>query len=169
MCAFEARLQEFAEEIEEAVNLLSSLEWKDIYREKFPLTPMPYFDNMVCMAEGFVVQQDAAIQRRREWLEEIDTYHEEAEDNSAVQLSGPQVDKYGVDLDVFKNKTGKKPHSWQIFLLCLLFAVALTVHLRPQTLTSSEPYELSHGNHHQHFPHVAAKETTKNVYLGNQE
>ena len=70
------------------------------------------------MAEGLVVQQDAAIQRRREWLEEIDTYHEEAEENSAVQLCGPQVDKYGVDLEVFKNKTGKKPHSWRISCLC---------------------------------------------------
>ena len=47
---------------------------------------MPCFDAMVCMAEGLVVQQDAAIQRRREWLEEIDTYHEEAEEDPAVQL-----------------------------------------------------------------------------------
>ena len=130
---------------------------------------MPCFDNMVCMAEGFVVQQDAAIQRRREWLEEIDTYHEEAEENSAVQLSGPQVDKYGVDLDVFKNKIGKKPHNWRIFLICLLFAVAPTVHLTPRTHISSESYELSFADHHQHFPHDARKETTKNVYFGNQQ
>ena len=92
---------------------------------------MPWFDDMVCMAEGLVVQQDAAIQRRRKWLEEIDTYHEEAEDNSAAQLCGSQVDIYGVDLDVFKNKTGKKPHSWHIFLICLLFGVAATLHLKP--------------------------------------
>ena len=106
---------------------------------------------MVCMAEGLVVQQDAAIQRRRKWLEEIDTYHEDAEENSAVQLCGSQVDKYGVDLDVFKNKTGKKPHGWRIFLVCLLFGLTPTAHLRPQIQVSSESCELSYADHHQPF------------------
>ena len=111
------RSQEFAAEIQQAVDLLSSLEWKDFYREKFHLTPIPCFDEMVCMAESLVVRQQAAIQRRREWLAELGTHHEESEENPAVQVSAPRVDKYGVDLDVFKNKTGKKPHSWRSFLV----------------------------------------------------
>ena len=102
------------------MDLLSSLEWKDIYKEKFHLTPISCFDEMVCMAESLVARQDAASQRRRQWLNEIDAYDEEVEENSPVQVCGRRVDKYGIDLEVFKNKTGKKPHSWRLFLICFV-------------------------------------------------
>ena len=75
---------------------------------------------MVCMAESLVARQDAASQRRRQWLNEIDAYDEEVEENSPVQVCGRRVDKYGIDLEVFKNKTGKKPHSWRLFLICFV-------------------------------------------------
>ena len=97
--------------------MLNSLEWEDIRIEKFPLTPFALFDSFVCTAETLNQRQAAEIQRRREWLAAAGACPEEAADDSTIPASESKVDKYGIDLEEFKGKTGEKPRSWLV-LVC---------------------------------------------------
>ena len=101
-------LAEFAEEIYKAVGKLKSVEWEDIRKEKYFLTPPALFSEHVRTATSLISRQAAEIARRQEWLaDEVPAMA--ADENRNVPLKQGSVDKYGIDLEEFKMKTGKKP------------------------------------------------------------
>ena len=104
--------QEFANEIQTAVELLKSLEWEEIRKEKFSITPIVIFENFVRLAESMISREAAEKQRRQQWLAEAAEEVPE-QDEGTIPLSINTADKYGVDLEEFKMKTGKKPLHWQ--------------------------------------------------------
>ena len=59
-------LAEFAEEISKAVGKMKSVEWEDIRKEKFSLTPPALFSELVRTAEGFIQRHAAEIARQQE-------------------------------------------------------------------------------------------------------
>ena len=109
-------LSEFVDDITKAVGGLKSVEWESIRKEKFSLAPLALFTDLVRTAESLISRQAAEITRRQEWLAtEVET-----EVDRAVPISASTADKYGVDLEVFKMKSGKKPKEAPfLFLGCL--------------------------------------------------
>ena len=104
--------QEFAQEIQAAVDMLQSLEWEEIRKEKFSITPIAIFESFVRLAESMISREAAEQQRRQQWLAEAAEETSE-QDEAAIPLRSNTADKYGVDLEEFKMKTGKKPLHWQ--------------------------------------------------------
>ena len=94
---------------ERKTNSDKSTEWDDIRREKFSLTPPALFTELVRTADSLIARQGAEISRRQDWLEaEV-----EQEPNLEVQVKPGAADKYGIDLEEFKMKTGRKPPGWK--------------------------------------------------------
>ena len=129
--------KESAREIQAAVDMLKSLEWEEIRKEKFSITPIAIFESFVRLAESMISREAAEKQRRQQWLAEA---NEEApeQDTSAIPLSTNTADKYGVDLEEFKLKTGKKPLHWQssdfvvafvCVFLCKRIHLSISVHI----------------------------------------
>ena len=52
------------------MDLLKSLEWEEIRKEKFPITPIAIFENMIRTTESLISREAAERQRRRQWLAE---------------------------------------------------------------------------------------------------
>ena len=101
-----------SEEISKAVGKLKSVEWEDIRKEKYFLTPPALFSELVRTATSLISRQAAEIARRQEWLaDEVPAMA--ADENRNVPLKQGSVDKYGIDLEEFKMKTGKKPRDWK--------------------------------------------------------
>ena len=92
----------FAGEIHKAVGMLKSLKWDNIRKERFPLTPPGLFFELVRNAETFVNKHAEENIRREAWLLRDDG----EEDRGAVPLCRKSFDKFGLDLDEFKMKTG---------------------------------------------------------------
>ena len=105
----------FAAEVRKAVSMLKSLAWSDIYKERFPLTPPGLYTELVRNAEAFLNKNAEEQIRREAWL----ARDVGSDDRGAVALGRRTFDKYGLDLDEFKQKSGKKPRDWK---KCLLFA-----------------------------------------------
>ena len=104
-------LAEFAEEISKAVDKLRSVEWEDIRKEKYFLTPPALFTELVRTATSLISRQAAEIARRQQWLAEVPEMA--ANESRNVPLKQGSVDKYGIALEEFKMKTGKKPRDWK--------------------------------------------------------
>ena len=102
-------LSEFTAEITKAVGMLKSVEWESIRRDKFSLTPAALFTDLVRTAESLISRQAAEIIRRQEWLSAV----VEPEVDRAVPIVASSADKYGVDLEEFKMKSGRKPKKWK--------------------------------------------------------
>ena len=100
---------EFAEEIAKAVGNLKSVEWEDIRKEKYFLTPPGLFSELVRTTESLISRQAAEITRRQEWL----ATDLGMDDVGEIPISQPSADKYGIDLEEFKMKTGRKPRLWK--------------------------------------------------------
>jgi hypothetical protein len=105
----------FAGECVKAARSLRSLEWDAIRAEKFNITPEGTFSMLVRNAESLIHRQAAEEARRKAWLE---ADHEETEgdgetEGADVPLMARTVDRYGLDLDKFKNKTGRLPQHYQ--------------------------------------------------------
>ena len=98
-------LSEFAQEISKAVGMLSSVEWEDLRKEKFSLTPPALFTDLVRTAECLISRTAAEVTRRQQWL----AAEVMPEDDRQVPIVASTVDKYGIDLEEFKGKTGTKP------------------------------------------------------------
>ena len=74
------------------------------------MTPPTLFNELARTAECLLHRQAAEMIRREEWLAaEVEPLGAE---ETEVQVKGPSVDKYDLDLDVFKMKTGRKPRGW---------------------------------------------------------
>ena len=91
------------------MGLLKSLEWEGIRAERFSLTPPGLFTELVRNAESLLHRQAAELARRQAWL--ASPAEEEVGDRH-VPVAASTADKYGVDLDVFRMKTGRKPKGW---------------------------------------------------------
>ena len=111
MCAVDDRdgLSEFAQEISRAVATLSSVEWEDIRKEKFSLTPPALYSDLVRTAESLISRMAAETTRRQKWL----AAEVAPDQDRQVPISASTTDKYGIDLEEFKMKTGKKPKRWK--------------------------------------------------------
>ena len=59
---------EFAQEISKAVSMLSSVEWEDIRKEKFFLTPRALYDELARTADSLNSRMAAETTRRQQWL-----------------------------------------------------------------------------------------------------
>ena len=94
--------------------MLRSVEWENIRTEKFSLTPVALFENFVRTAESLISRQAAEIHRRQEWLADASSSPEQDDQDRATPIIVGSVDKYGIDLEDFKMKTGKKPLRWQL-------------------------------------------------------
>jgi len=106
----------FAEEIGKAVAMLKIVSWDAIRRERFFLTPKGLYDELVRDAQMNLSRRDDEADRRRSRLakipEELPVVVAPAEGkNSLPPLR--QKDKYGLDLDEFKNISQRKPHNFQ--------------------------------------------------------
>ena len=73
------------------------------------MTPVALYSELVRTAESILHKRADALNRRREWLS---TPVEELGDR-AVPVKAGSIDKYGVDLNEFKLKVGKKPRTWK--------------------------------------------------------
>ena len=100
---------EFAQEISKAVSMLSSVEWEDLRKEKFFLTPRALYDELARTADSLNSRMAAEDTRRQQWLAAAEVPDEDRQ-NPVV---GGTTDKYGIDLEEFKMKTGRKPKGWK--------------------------------------------------------
>ena len=102
-------LAEFSQEITQAVGNLKSVEWEDIRREKYFLTPPALFSELVRTTTSLISRQSAELSRRQEWL----TADLGVDEVREIPISHSGADRYGIDLEEFKMKTGKKPREWK--------------------------------------------------------
>ena len=58
-------LSEFVQEISKAVGMLSSVEWEDLRKEKFSMTPPALFTDLVRTAECLISRTAAEVTRRQ--------------------------------------------------------------------------------------------------------
>ena len=100
---------EFADEIKQAVASLKSLAWEAIRVESFNMSPVAFYSEHVRTAESLLHKRADELIRGKQWLS---TPVEQLGDR-AVTVKAGTVDKYGVDLDEFKLKVGKKPRTWK--------------------------------------------------------
>ena len=101
VCLLFCATQDDAKEIQKAVDMLKSVEWKLIRAEKFPLTPIVLFDNFTSTIESMISRHAAEMNRRREWLARAEPAAEEGEEEAQTQSVGlitSTTDKYGVAL-----------------------------------------------------------------------
>ena len=101
----------FAEECIRAADSLKSLDWEAIRVEKYHLTPEGLFSELVRNAESNVRRHVAEEKRRQEWLDAGEDDQPEEQGGEGVPHHG-QADKFGVNLDRFKDIDGKRPHGW---------------------------------------------------------
>ena len=94
-------VQDDAKEIKKAVEVIRSVEWKDIRAEKFPLTPIVLFENYASTVESLISRHAAELRRRQESLAPADQGEDEEEgeaENTNVGTFASNADKYGVVL-----------------------------------------------------------------------
>ncbi len=104
----EPHMQAFAEDIIGAVQEIKEVSWRKIHKDRFSLTPHALYGELVRTAESLLTRADAEAVRRQAFLAGS-TISEEATDLSPTTRT---VDKYGLDLDEFKDKSGKVPRGW---------------------------------------------------------
>ena len=102
-------LGDCAEDTLRAARSLQSIAWRDIWLEKFHVTPELVFQEITKNVERQISRTDEEAKRREEYLAREDAA--DAESQRAVPIPGKRADKYGVDLDRF-NELGKKPAYW---------------------------------------------------------
>ena len=134
-------LQEFVQDIHKAVEMLRSLSWQDIHKERFSLTPPGLFGNLVRTADYQMMRHKTADERCRAWLAQAEDTAEECDKGNSSETPAPTsaCDKYGIDLDVFKHKTGRKPQQWRL-LSCFLIAQSSIVESSRTPLSSPQVY-----------------------------
>ena len=108
--------QEFVQDIHNAVEMLRSLRWEDIRVERFSHTPPELFGNLVRTAEYQMMRHKTTSERCQAWLAEAkdDPAESDKEDAFESHVPASTCDKYGIDLDVFKQKIGRKPQQWTL-------------------------------------------------------
>ena len=74
------------------------------------MTPPALYSELVRNAESLLHKRASELIRRQEWLA---SPVEEDVCNRDVTVKPGQADKYGINLDEFKMKSGRKPRSWK--------------------------------------------------------
>ena len=86
------------------------LTWEAIRRERFSITPEGLFDELARTAESLLSRADDDTARREQFLSEA--IPGEADGEYIPPTSPMQRDKYGLDLEEFKEKSGHAPQNW---------------------------------------------------------
>ena len=106
-------LDVFAEEIVRSVGMLKQVTWEAIRKERFFLTPKGLYGELVRNAQTTLSLRDEESARRRARLAVAGEEEGEVVEESLQQPPLRASDKYGLDLNVFKNTSHRKPHNWQ--------------------------------------------------------
>jgi len=106
----------FAEEIYKAVDMLKIVSWDAIRRERFFLTPKGLYDELVRNAQMNLSRRDDEAVRRRGRLAAA---HEDLPPTAEPSGGGASLqplhrkDKYGLDLNEFKQISDRRPKHFQ--------------------------------------------------------
>ena len=119
----DADLASFGGEVLKAVEQLKLVAWDAIHKEKFWITPTGLFQELVRSAENLVNRQAGEAERRRLRLKAAHcedacgqgSAHQDGEEEQqeASEVLPDQKDKFGLNLDEFKNKSRFKPPGWR--------------------------------------------------------
>ena len=104
-------LQKYGEQVIKAVEAIKLVAWDAIHKEKFWLTPSGLFDELVSNAETQLNRHAGEVERRRQRLAAATADEPENDENSKVLPD--RVDRFGLNLDEFKNKSSRKPWKWK--------------------------------------------------------
>eukprot|EP00973_Karenia_brevis_P094505 12422828-Karenia_brevis.AAC.1 len=103
----------FSKEISAAVASIKFVTWEAMRRERFTLTPMGLYDELVQNAESLLRFRDAESARRQERLSRTaDNDDSGTEHETETSPKSTSKDKY-LNLEEFKCKSSRKPHRWQ--------------------------------------------------------
>ena len=100
---------EFAQEISKAVSMLATVEWERIRKQKFFLTPRALYDELARTADSLNSRMAAEDTRRDKWLAAAEVPDEDRQ----IPVVANTTDRYGIDLEEFKMKIGRKPKGWK--------------------------------------------------------
>ena len=100
----------FAEECIRASSQVKSLQWEQIRRERFNITPEGLFKELVANAESLISRRAAEERRRLEWLREAEALHDHV-DVEDVPVAPSRGDKYGCDPTASSSQLVGKPRS----------------------------------------------------------
>ena len=106
----DANLEALVQNCVEATKSLKILTWEAIRRERFSITPEGLFDEQARTAESLLSRADHDTARREQFLSEA--IPGEADGGYIPPTSPMQRDKYGLDLEEFKEKSGHAPQNW---------------------------------------------------------
>ena len=101
-------LDSFIKAVVEAVAMLAIVSWDAIHKERFWISPDGLFSELVRNAEQLLKRHAGELERRRLRLSVID----EDVDTGVGEITQGTDDIYGLCLDEFKGKSGRKPHGW---------------------------------------------------------
>ena len=116
-------LETYAEEIIGAVGRLRIVSWEAIQRERFSLTPLGMYNDLCRNAQILLERHTSDAARRQSRLAGFEPDEQPQDEGTQEseemgEISRPQQprkrkkDRYGLDLDVFKNISPRKPHHW---------------------------------------------------------
>ena len=108
-------LDSYAAELTAAVGKLRVCSWDAIRRERFNLTPPALFDELARTAEVLLGRRAGEAERRRLRLAAaapVEAEGGEEEEQPPLPVAGRERDRYGLDLDEFKCRSGRKPRGW---------------------------------------------------------
>ena len=108
--AEDANLEALVQDCVEATKCLKVVTWEAIRRERFSITPEGLFDELARTAESLLSRADDDTARREQFLSEA--IPGEADGGYIPPSSPLQRDKYGLDLEEFKEKSGHAPQNW---------------------------------------------------------
>ena len=103
-CHEESHYEAFAEELAEAVQSLKLVSWDAIRRERFSLTPEALYHEIARTAATLISRHESDARRRQDYLQ-----NGEVEDEAEVlpTTSPFSKDKFGLDLDLFKEQMAR--------------------------------------------------------------
>ena len=134
--------KDFSEKIVKAVDSIKQVSWDAIRKEKFSMTPVGLFDEMVRNAEARLNRQAGEAERRKQRLAAID---KPEIDDTATEVHPDCIDRFGLNLDEFKSKSSRKPCNWQRAVI-----MASEIHLDEMRTLLELHYDDVHMNKWKH-------------------
>jgi len=130
----------FIEEIGKAVDMLKVVSWDAIHRERFFLTPKGLYDELVRNAQMNLSRRDDESNRRRSRLTEVNQAQiPRSLEESLAPHPIRRKDKYGLDLDEFKDISQQRPRNLQRAL-----RMANEVHIDEMRMLLDNHYDQVH-------------------------
>jgi len=103
-------VEALVEECVAAAETLRLATWDAIWRERFSVTPEGLFNELARTADSLLARTDADDARRQVFLAEA--MPGEGDGQYLPPSSPIRKDKYGLDLEEFKDKSGHAPQNW---------------------------------------------------------